>query len=73
MVSDIAYFCWQLVGVVGVRQLQSTLDTAAKLLCSLGRLLGKLSYPHRKQSLSKAEKEECFLGDNKLGADKCGS
>lgn len=58
MNSDVAYFCWQLVGVVVVRQLQSTLDMAAKLICCLDRLLGKLSYPHRKQSLSKAEKEE---------------
>lgn len=62
MDSDVAYFGWPLVGVVGVRQVQGTLDKTAKLICCLDSLLEKLSYPHRKQSLCNAEKEECFLG-----------
>lgn len=49
--------CCQLVNIVEVRQVQDVLDNEAQFICCLNRLSEKLLSLHRKQSLSKGEKE----------------
>uniref|UniRef100_A0A8C4V802 Bromodomain and WD repeat domain containing 3 n=1 Tax=Falco tinnunculus TaxID=100819 RepID=A0A8C4V802_FALTI len=62
-------FCCQLVNTVEVRQVQGILDNEVEFICYLNRLLEKnLLSLHRKQSLCKGKKEECFPRHDKLGA-----
>uniref|UniRef100_A0A8C4VDM6 Bromodomain and WD repeat-containing protein 1 n=1 Tax=Falco tinnunculus TaxID=100819 RepID=A0A8C4VDM6_FALTI len=61
-------FCCQLVNTVEVRQVQGILDNEVEFICYLNRLLEKnLLSLHRKQSLCKGKKEECFPRHDKLG------
>lgn len=66
-------FCCQLVNIVEIGQVQDILDNEAQFICCLNRLLEKLLYPYRKQSLSKGEKRRMFSQHDKLGIYTYGS